>query len=121
MEAIGWARPDGRAIVQSAHPSDPTVQALVRGNAERFVAAEAEGRAAAGFPVGAPVFRVAGREELEGELEALAPITLLVSRAEGQTVCLLSLEPRELPAFGSLIRNLASRDVVARVEAEPHL
>src|SRR3954467_15626275 len=31
MEAIGWARPAGSAIVQTAHPGDPAVQALVRG------------------------------------------------------------------------------------------
>ncbi|MFN8232788.1 MAG: hypothetical protein U0V56_04740 [Actinomycetota bacterium] len=121
MEAIGWARPDGRAIVQSARPSDPAVQALVRGNADRFLAVEAGRRAAAGFPVGAPVFRVAGRPGLEVELEAVRPITLLVTGAGDQTVCLVSLEPRRLPAFGSLIRRLAARDVVARVEAEPHL
>ena len=33
MEAVGWARPHGRAIVQSSSPGDPLVQALVRGNA----------------------------------------------------------------------------------------
>jgi hypothetical protein len=121
MEAIGWARPGGRAIVQSAHPADAAVQALVRGNADRFLSGERDRRAAAGFPVGAPVFRVVGRPELVGELEALAPVTLLVTAAEEQTVCLLALEPRRLPAFGALIRRLAARDIVARVEAEPHL
>jgi hypothetical protein len=121
MEAIGWAQPGGRAIVQSAHPADPGVQALVRGNADRFLSAEAERRGEAGFPIGAPVFRVGGRPALADELEALEPITLLITVAGEQTVCLLALEPRRLPAFGALIRRLAARDVVARVEAEPHL
>ena len=30
-EAIAWARPGGRAIVQSAHPNDPAIQSLVHG------------------------------------------------------------------------------------------
>ena len=122
MEAIGWARPDGRAIVQSSHPADAGVQALVRGSADRFLEQEAERRAAAGFPVGAPVFRVIGRQMVAEELERLGPPTLLVtSDADEQTVCLLALEPRQLAGFGALMRRLAARDVVARVEAEPHL
>jgi primosomal protein N' (replication factor Y) len=121
MEAIGWARPSGRAIVQSAHPAEPAVQALVRGNADRFLVDEASRRAAAGFPVGAPVFRVAGRPAVVRALEELLPTTLLVSSAGEQTVCLLALEPRRLPAFGATVRRLAARDIVSRVEAEPHL
>jgi hypothetical protein len=121
MEAIGWAWPGGRAIVQSSHPADPAVQALVRGNAERFLADETARREAAGFPVGAPVFRVAGRPAIVGELERLQPLTLLVSATGGQTICLLALEPRQLEGFGVAARHLAARDVVSRVEAEPHL
>jgi hypothetical protein len=64
---------------------------------------------------------VAGRDSLPDELAAARPITLLITGAGEETVCLLALEPRRLPAFGSLIRRLAARDVVARIEAEPHL
>ena len=48
MEAVGWARHDGRAIVQSSHPSDAAVQALVRGNPDRFLDRERARRAERG-------------------------------------------------------------------------
>ncbi len=121
MEAVAWARPDGRAIVQAAQPSDPAIQALVRGNPDRFLADEARRRADAGFPVGAAVFRVAGPDGLAQELEALQPITQLTSSFGGQTVCLLALERDRTPAFGLAVRALAAQDLVTRVEAEPHL
>ena len=121
MEAVGWARPSGRAIVQADHPSDPAIQALVRGNPDRFHADEAARRAAAGFPVGSAVFRIAGSGALETELADLDPITMLVSSAGEQTVCLLALEPDRVPAFGDAMRRLAAAGVVERVEAEPHL
>jgi primosomal protein N' (replication factor Y) (superfamily II helicase) len=120
-EAAGWARPRGRVIVQSNHPNDPAVQSLVAGRPDRFHRFEASRRAEAGFPVGAPVFRVTGSAELPGELEAFEPPTLLVSALEDQTVCLLTLDPRRLEAFGRSARDLAAREVVTRVEAEPHL
>ncbi|MGZ8579595.1 MAG: primosomal protein N' family DNA-binding protein, partial [Actinomycetota bacterium] len=60
MEAVAWARPSGKAIVQTDHPNDPAIQALVRGNPDRFHADEAARRTRAGFPVGSAVFRVAG-------------------------------------------------------------
>jgi primosomal protein N' (replication factor Y) len=121
MEAVAWARPHGRAIVQASQPGDPAVQAVVRGNPDRFHARELERRAAAGFPVGAPTFRVVGDERLEAELAAFRPITALVTSLGGRTVCLLALEPDRLGAFGAGIRELAARGVVERVEAEPHL
>jgi hypothetical protein len=121
MEAIGWARPAGRAIVQSSQAGDPAVQALVRGNPDRFHADEATRRAKAGFPVGAAVFRVAGGPQLEESILTLDPITLLTSTAGDQTVCLLALEPERVTAFGRAIRELAAHEVVTRVEAEPHL
>lgn len=121
MEAIGWAYPSGRAIVQSSHPGDPAIQALVRGNPDRFHADEVRRRADAGFPVGAAVFRVAGDERLQASLRSFDPITLLTSSNEGQTVCLLALEAASVPAFGRAARDLASRGIVTRVEAEPHL
>jgi primosomal protein N' (replication factor Y) len=121
MDAIGWARPAGRAIVQSERPSDPMIQAIVRGNPDRFLAAETERRRAAGFPVGWAVFRVAGSAALPEALSVLGPATMLVSADETQTVCLVALEPGHVGAFGAAVRELAVRDVVARVEAEPHL
>jgi primosomal protein N' len=121
MEVAGWARPGGRVIVQSAHPADPAVQALVRGNADRFHARERERRAAAGFPVGAAVFRVVGTAELEAAVRAHDPISLLTSALGGRTVCLLALDLARIRAFGAAMRALAASGVVERVEAEPHI
>src|SRR5439155_4777496 len=64
MEAAGWARPNGRVIVQSRTPGDPAIQALVQGNPSRYYRSELDRRARAGFPAGFPVFRVSGRAEL---------------------------------------------------------
>jgi primosomal protein N' (replication factor Y) len=121
MEVVGWARPTGSAVVQASHPNDALVQSLVAGKPDRFHAEETKRRAAAGFPVGAAVFRIAGSDELEEQIKRFDPITLLVSSAEGQTICLLALEPGKVPEFGRLVRELASTEVVTRVEAEPHL
>ena len=121
MEAVGWARPSGRAIVQTEHSTDPAIQALVRGNPDRFHEDERRRRDAAGFPVGAAVFRVAGPPALEAALAALRPTTMLVSSVGDQTVCLLALEPDRVPELGRAVRELAARDLVTRVEAEPHL
>ena len=121
MEAAAWASPSGRVIVQTRHPGDPAVQSLVSGNPERFHRNELPRRADAGFPAGWPVFRVTGASTLVPELETLHPRTLLSSGAEGQTVCLVALDPGAVPAFGRTMRALAERGVVTRVEAEPHL
>lgn len=121
MEAAGWARPDGRVIVQTQHPNDPAVQSLVAGNPDRFHRAEVARRQRAGFPVGHPVFRVVGARDIAGAIGAMQPTTLLASEAEGQTVCLLALAPDRVEEFGRLARELSARGVIARVEAEPHL
>jgi len=121
MEAVGWARPRGRAIVQASTPGDPMVQALVRGNPDRFHADEMRRRREAGLPVGAAVFRITGTAELESELRPFDPSTLLVSASEGRTVCLLALDPERVSALGTRLRELAANGVVDRVEAEPHL
>jgi primosomal protein N' (replication factor Y) len=121
MEAVGWARPDGRAIVQASSPSDPIVQALVRGNPDRFHADELRRRRDAGLPVGSAVFRVTGDRSLEAELGAFEPSTLLVTGGEERTVCLLALDPERVPRLGARLRELAADGVVERVEAEPHL
>ena len=121
MEAVGWARPRGRAIVQASTPGDPIVQALVRGNPDRFHTDEMRRRHEAGLPVGAAVFRVTGTADLEAELRPFDPSTLLVSASEGRTVCLLALDPERVSALGTRLRELAADGVVDRVEAEPHL
>lgn len=121
FEASAWARADGRVIVQTDRPNDPAVQALVAARPERFHRAEAPRLAEAGFPAGAAVFRVAGTEELERELETVRRHTLLSSSADGATICLIVLDPDDVPAFGEHVRRLAGRGVVTRVEAEPHL
>lgn len=121
FEAAGWASPDGRVIVQTEHPNDPGVQALVAGRPDRFARAELPRRAEAGFPVGSPVLRVVGSAEVATELSALRPHTLLASSVGDQTVCLVALDPGEVTAFGRAARDLAERGVVTRVEAEPHL
>jgi primosomal protein N' (replication factor Y) len=121
MEVVGWARPTGRAVVQASRPNDAAVQSLVAGKPDRFHAEETLRRAAAGFPIGAAVFRVAGSDLLEEQMRRLDPITLLVSFAKGQTICLLALESGKVPEFGRIVRELAATEVVTRVEAEPHL
>jgi primosomal protein N' (replication factor Y) len=121
FEAAAWARQDGRVIVQTNAANDPAVQALVSGRPERFHRSEAPRRAEAGFPVGAPVFRVAGGPSLEREIEALVNRTLLSSVVGGATICLVVLDPEQVPVFGGAMRRLAAAGVVTRVEAEPHL
>ena len=120
-EVAGWAAPNGRVIVQTTHANDPAVQALVVGKPDRFARAERTRLEEAGFPVGAPVFRVVGRAELEAELGALPHRTLLVSSDGEHTLCLVVLDPNDLRAFGNGVRRLAERGIVSRVEAEPHL
>jgi primosomal protein N' (replication factor Y) len=121
MEAVGWARPHGRAIVQSSHAGDPAVQAVVRGTPGRFHADEARRRRDAGFPVGSAVFRVAGTVALEERLRTIDPITLITTSLGDGAVCLVAIDTAAVPAFGALARELAASGVVTRVEAEPHL
>src|SRR5207302_5683363 len=45
MEAAGWARPNGRVVVQTNRPGDPDIQALVQGNPMRHYRAEFQRRA----------------------------------------------------------------------------
>lgn len=121
MDAAAWARSDGRVIVQTNHPNDPAVQALVTGRPERFARTEIPRLTDAGFPPGVPVFRVVGNADLEDALAALRPRTMLATALGDETVCLLALEPRDVARFGRAVRELAERGVVTRVEAEPHL
>jgi primosomal protein N' (replication factor Y) len=127
MEAAGWAAPadlgssPGRVIVQTRSPNDPAVQALVSGNPARFHRAELARRDEAGFPPTAAVFRVAGTAALARELEAVPHRTMLVTAAQDETLCLIALDPPDVPGFGRTMRALAARGVVTRVEAEPHL
>lgn len=121
MDAAAWARSDGRVIVQTNHPNDPAVQALVTGRPERFARTEIPRLTDAGFPPGVPVFRVVGNADLEDALAALRPRTMLATALGDETVCLLALEPGDVARFGRAVRELAERGVVTRVEAEPHL
>ncbi|MBI2236989.1 MAG: hypothetical protein HYU54_00465, partial [Actinobacteria bacterium] len=107
MEAAAWARPRGRVVVQTRRPNDPAVQALVTGNPQRFHRFELPRRAQAGFPAGCPVFRVIGASGVEEELHRLAPVTLLVSGAGDERVCLVALDPGTVEAFGRAMRDLA--------------
>ena len=121
MEAVGWASPNGRAIVQASRTGDPAIQALVRGNPHRFHADEARRRREAGFPVGAAVFRIAGTGEMRERLAALQPITLIASSTGETVVCLLAIDRSDVGRLGRLARELAVAGVLTRVEAEPHL
>jgi primosomal protein N' (replication factor Y) len=120
-EVAAWAGPSGRVVLQTNRPNDHAVQALVAGKPDRFARTERTRLADAGFPVGAPVFRVVGTGSLEDELTALPHRTLLVSPLEEQTVCLVAVDAGDVAVFGAAIRRLAERGVVTRVEAEPHL
>jgi primosomal protein N' (replication factor Y) len=121
FEAGSWGTPSGRVIVQTRAPNDASVQALVTGNPGRFHRAELARRAEAGFPVGAPVFRVAGSAALATAIEGFPHRTLLVTGVGDETLCLLALDAADVAAFGRAMRELAGRGVVTRVEAEPHL
>jgi hypothetical protein len=118
---VSWLGPGGRAIVQTSHPNDHAVQALVTGRPDRFARTERPRLEAAGFPVGAPVFRVVGTDALPESLAALPHTTLLASGLGDETVCLLALRLEDVEAFGEGVRRLAERGIVTRVEAEPHL
>jgi primosomal protein N' (replication factor Y) (superfamily II helicase) len=120
-EVVGWLGRDGRAIVQTNRPNDPVIQALVSGNPSRAARIEGPRLSDAGFPVGAPVFRVVGSAPLEAALTALPHTTLLVSGLGDATVCLAVVPPEDLRTWGDAVRGLALRGVVTRVEAEPHL
>ena len=121
MEAAGWARPNGRVIVQTRAPSDAALQSLVQGAPARHHRAERRRREAAGFPPGFPVFRMFGGRDLRKRLDETAPHHVLETSLGDETVCLLTIRPDALPEFGRTVRALAERGVVTRVEAEPHL
>jgi primosomal protein N' (replication factor Y) (superfamily II helicase) len=121
MEAAGWARPNGRVIVQTKNPSDPAVQSLVQGTPARHHRAERGRREAAGFPPGFPVFRVLGGRDLRAGLDEAAPLHVLETSLGDETVCLITVRPEAVAEFGRAVRVLAERGVVTRVEAEPHL
>ena len=121
MEAAGWARPNGRVIVQTRTPSDPAVQSLVQGTAARHHRAERTRREAAGFPPGFPVFRIFGGRDLRAGIDEAAPHHVLETSLGDETVCLVTVHPDTLQEFGRTVRTLAERAIVTRVEAEPHL
>ena len=73
MEAIAWARPGGRAIVQTSRAERPRGPGARAGEPRRFHGDEAPRRAEAGFPVGSPVFRVAGTPGFEASWTGSSP------------------------------------------------
>jgi primosomal protein N' (replication factor Y) (superfamily II helicase) len=123
-EAAAWAGPrgdGGRVLLQTAEPGDPAIQALVRWDPAPFLRSEHRRRRDAGFPPGHPVFRVVGSPELPDSLAALRPVNLLTSAAEGETVCLVTLQRDAVPGFRERAVRWAEDGTVARVEAEPQL
>lgn len=124
MEAAAWAGPreaGGRVLAQTRRPGHPALQALVRWEPEPFLRAEAAGRAAAGFPPEAGVFRVEGAPNLAEALAGAPHHTLLSTAGTGGTVCLVAVRPGDVPAFRRRVAGLAADGVVTRVEAEPQL
>ena len=86
---------------------------------ERFHRAERARREEAGFPVGAPVFRVEASEEAVAGIRSLDPPLLLESGGTPR-VCLVALRPETLSGFADSMRRLARDGDVLRVDAEPH-
>ena len=123
----GWRRSAGRARAAGRScrrrlPGDPIVQALVRGNPDRFHADERERRHEAGLPGrrrGLP--RHGRRRTWRRSSERSSPRRCSSPPSEGRTVCLLALDPERVRALGMRLRELAADGVVDRVEAEPHL
>src|SRR5207249_6677215 len=92
MEAAAWAAPrgeGGRVLAQTLRPGHPALQALVRWEPMPLLLAEGTARAAAGFPPGAPVFRLEGGPGLPEAIGRTHPITILTTVAAARTVCLV--------------------------------
>jgi hypothetical protein len=134
MEAAAWSGPKaegGRVLVHSRRPGHPAIQALIRWNPIPFLRGEAEGRKEAGFPTGAPVFRIRGSAGLEPALRSAGAMTVLsagdspspdgVQARQDRTLCLVALPPENLDRFRTEVRRLAAEGIVDRVEAEPQL
>ena len=122
MEAVGWARPGAgpscRPTARTIRPSRRWCGATRTGS----MPTRRDAARAAGFPVGAAVFRIAGIERARRPRSRPATRSRCSSSSVGeQTVCLLALEPGRVGELGRMVRELAARDVVTRVEAEPHL
>ena len=120
MRSVGPDRPAGRSFrptIRATRRSRrscaaiPTVSTRMRHDAERTRGFRSRRRCSGS----------SGALELQEALAVLRPTTMLTSSVEGQTVCLLALEPERVAELGRLIRELAVRDIVTRVEAEPHL
>jgi primosomal protein N' (replication factor Y) len=124
MEAAAWAGPrggGGRTLVQTRHPGHAAVQALIRWEPLAFLRAEGARRADAGLAPGRCAFRVVGSPELPQRLPGELADVVLVTSGERGTLCLLTVAPGDLRAFGTALRSLAAEGVVHRVEAEPQL
>ena len=82
---------------------------------------EATHRAEAGFPPGHPVYRMAGRGDLAGELRSAGATTVLSTSSERGTLCLVAVPPDRLDSFRREVLRLVGEGAIDRVEAEPQL
>jgi len=124
MEAASWAGPrsgEGRVLVQTRKPGHPAIQALVRWDPVGYLLGEGSRRSEAGFPPGHPVYRMAGRGDLAGELRSAGATTVLSTSAERGTLCLVAVPPDKLGAFRHEVLRLVAEGAIDRVEAEPQL
>ena len=121
MEAVGVGpagREGHRAGGSPERPGDPGAGARQPGSVPC-----GRGRASEGGGVPGRIRRVprGGQRRARVRARRHPAHTMLASSVGDQTVCLLALDPGRVSELGRLVRELAARDVVARVEAEPHL
>ena len=124
MEAVGVGPPVGAGHrAGRSRRAIPAIQALVRGNPDRFHADEAARGRRRGSRSASAVFRVVGhRASSSASSRRSRPITMLVIVARESRRYACSRSTRDVSASSvALLRELAVRDVVTRVEAEPHL
>ena len=118
--SAGHGRRAGRSSRPTARrPGDPGAGAREPGSVPR-----GRGRAPrrGGVPGRGAVFRIAGSEPLEAAARgAWTPSRCSSRRSEGRRYACSRSSPRSRGGFGRTIRDLAARDIVERVEAEPHL
>src|SRR5262249_38755792 len=95
MEASVWAGPKtggGRVLAQAREPASALIQALVRWEPLPALTAIGEERARAGFPPGAPTFRIEGPAgtSLQERLREGGAATVLETVAPTGTICLVA-------------------------------
>ncbi len=121
FEAAAWARPDGRVIVQTTRPTTPPCRRWCPGDPNASIAPRLLAEPRPASPSERRSSAWPGAPTSSGTSQALAHRTLLSSIVGGATICLVALDPEQVPRFGDAMRRLAAGGVVTRVEAEPHL